>query len=333
MVKLVGWIRSRLAAFRTDGRGRPEAAPIEAEAVSFAGFLRQQARWIAEHAAYEKDMAHSLSSASEVLVRFDIGSYAANIDRYFAQRGLYARKVEDLFRIAFTILAPPSDIAQLLSREHRKQLFAATLVGISLNTSVSLPQLVKTWYSLATGLSAPFNGCPREDLLELYKQAVEIADRSERTRVERRSAAELLDNRALLTDILGGLGVRQRRDLARLFEANSPVALAGSLSLQTAVAAGLVYLFWGTRFLTLALPQTQAGPQAQAGLKLALTICCGAGLLVSFVTASVRYAQDRLRRSHAVRTLRTLARYLGLEHNALEAYLKERFDFPLNRLR
>ena len=51
------------------------------------------------------------------------------------------------------------------------------------------------------------------------------------------------------------------------------------------------------------------------------------------LVAILRYAVNRLRRSHVARTLRTLSRHLGLEHNLLEEYFKGRFDYPLKRIR
>ena len=112
MAKIIGSLRS---FFEKKSRGAIPKTPRDSEAsipqpeeeTAFVSFLRQQAKWIKEHIDYEADMLNNLSSPDNILVKFNINDYAANIILYLNERGLYSYRLENLFPIILNIIVPP----------------------------------------------------------------------------------------------------------------------------------------------------------------------------------------------------------------------------------
>ncbi len=75
------------------------------------------------------------------------------------------------------ILAPPNEIAAILSKENRKKLFAGLMVNLSLNISIKLADLIKTYYGMINAASESINGQTKDSLLEAYKESIELVDK------------------------------------------------------------------------------------------------------------------------------------------------------------
>jgi len=293
---------------------------------SFIGFLRQQAAWIKQHAEYDWDMGHNFSSDSKVLTKFDIRQYLGNFDDYFKGKGFYRHKIEDLFFVMMNILAPPNEIAAILSKENRKKLFAGLLVNLSLNTSIKLADLIKTYYGMINAVSEPINNQTKDSLLEAYKESIELVDKYYVDAIGKQKAAAQSaapDAAEMLTELLKAFSIHNRADsIAALTKGNKLGFAFSMLVYSILIILLLLYRIWSN--LATGKPDIPDIPIIINAL-LALVI-------IVMVTTIVAFVKNRTRKRYLLRTLQSLIRHFRFSYSVLDTYFRGRFSFDIRKV-
>jgi hypothetical protein len=321
MARLSGNLRR---IFTRNRENRLTDQPIDL--TSFIGFLRQQATWIKQHAEYDWDMGHNFSSDNKLLVRFDIGQYIGNFNDYFKGKGLYRHKIEDLFFIMMNILAPPNEIAAILSKENRKKLFAGLLVNLSLNTSIKLADLIKTYYGMINAVSEPINNQTKDSLLEAYKESIELVDKYYVDAVGKQKAAAQSaapDAAEMLTELLKAFSIHNRADLIAALTKGNKLGFAFSMLVYSIlIILLLLYRIWSN--LATGKPDIPDIPIIINAL-LALVI-------IVMVTTIVAFVKNRTRKRYLLRTLQSLIRHFRFSYSVLDTYFRGRFSFDIRKV-
>ena len=309
--------------------------PGPEEESAFISFLRQQAKWIKEHIEYETDMLNNLSTSDNILVKFNIDDYAANIIRYLNERGLYSCKLEHLFPIILNIIAPPEDIEKILSRENRKILFGEVLVSVSSKEKIELADLIKVCYNLISHNARSINGKTSDRLLDLFKDSVEYIEKKQRTedngeeiksygRMEEPFGAQML-----ITEILKGFSVNSRADLVKVFEKNSIFGLLISVIVQSAlIVIGGTLLLVDNLSLDLANALGIEPEKFAVLLEIAVFV-----LAANIVLQFAKYIKNRARRKGIVNTLKTIIGFFNIPHSIIAVYFRSRFNYDIRKIK
>lgn len=312
--------------FKTKDKADSSPSPIDF--VTFNSFLRQQALWIKEHMEYERDMEHNLSKTNNVLVRFDINQYVTNFDNYFSEQGLYKHKAEDLFILLLTILAPTEEISSLLSKENRKRLFVGVLINLSLNTDVKLADLIKSYYGKINSIKDTLLNTSRENLLELFKEAIELVDKEyeKQTEIEKpKQPEDMVDVPELLTELLKSFSIHSRTDLVGVFTKANLLSFCLSIVFYLLVIIMLFIISPGINQVFNNIFQGQVSP--------ILAQLCIAVFIILGIMNTLVFMRNRIKKKFLLRSLRMMIKYFNIPHNVLDTFFQSKYQFDIRKLK
>lgn len=311
---------------------KPDFDELEKEFLRRYGKLAME---IASHREYEREIAETLGEKDGVNKRFDPEEYKLRLLGELEGLGLIRHACGNTrpIRILLQVLAPPEETAAALSKELRKQFFAAVLLSLAERCRTPLPDLVKGQYEFVKHNNPGLPQASHKELLELYRESlvslpVEEGVVDGRTGPEEQEAAELepvsgLSEQQvhnLLRGTFSAAGLKRQRDVRRLFERNPLLPRWGSLLFKL-VLLGTILSLRSHLLEYLGTLGSLEGTILPALIPDILVVL----LAVSATLDSSRITRERGRKRAIKRGLTTLVRELPITAEQVERFVQDSF--------
>lgn len=312
----------------------PDFAALEKR---FLERYRELAAEIASHREYEREIAETVGEKSEVNKRFDSEEYKLRLLRELQRLISHACENTYPMRVFLQVLAPPEETARLVSKELRKEFFAAVLLSVAETCRTPLPDLVKRQYEYLKHNDPGLPQMGQRELLELFRESLvnlpagEAMVESDSEEPEELEAAGGLSEeqvRNLLWGIVNAAGIRRQRDVRILVEGAPILRRWGSLLFKLALLGLLVSLrsLLVDYFYTLQSLEGTALPTLIPDILLVL-------LIASATIDSSRLTRERGRKRAIKRSVATLVRELPISTEQVEQFIQDSFKLDQEAVR
>lgn len=267
-------------------------------------FLSQLAKSINDHLDYERRIGTSLSSDSNLILRFKIDDYTRELFEFLVLKGLSSFDHETVVLATIEVLIPPKFVRDQMASEYRRRIFAGLLVRIAEQSGKPISNLTRLYYDRLAS-QPEINGVQNKQVIEIYEEALkEIPIAS-----EGKDEKNTFDPARLLERTLVACGAINQKTLKRIVSRRPTLEFFSALLIWSIVVG----------MLLLASDSVVVSIQSATGVPISFYFFLILLVVVYILIAVILYHQMR----YSTNRRRTLIRMTNIVISSVSMSIKE----------